>query len=167
MSSHCQMLDNDLLELINYYRNSIIKNNNDKEEIKKIDFTYNNNDYVLFSLLPQIPYLQIVGVYGDGKKINQSYLVVGCYYCSIPRAIGKKIISSIRKYNTLVYANKHNNNDLSLSIPVEVLEPLYQSQCSKYSDEDPYIQYVNYCKRIDEQRTIQKNKKRKRVVILK
>ncbi len=168
MSSHCQIIDDGLLEIINYYRSSIIKNNNDEEEIKRINFTYNNNEYALFSLLPQIPYLQVVGLYGDGKKINQSYLVIGRYYYSLPRVVGKKIISEIRKYNTLVYANKHSDNTKPMfSIPIENLETMYQTQCCACSDEDPYIQYVNYCKKIDEQRIVQKAKKRRRIVILK
>ena len=167
MSSRCQMIDDELLNIINYYRSLIVKTNNEEEEIKKIDFTYNNSEYALFSLLPQVPYLQLIGLYDDGKKINHSYLIVGCYCYSLPRVVGKQLISAFRRYNTLVYANKHSNNNLSLGIPIDALEQAYCTQCNKCSDEDPYMQYVNYCKKIDEQRTIQKNKKRRRVVILK
>jgi len=106
MTSCYEEIDEDLLRKINVVRENIIYDNSNSLLVRKDDFLYHGNDCLLVSIIPDMPEFQLFTTYGDGRQINDSFIVVGNYCCEISRKSAFKEINNIRKYNGKVLSTK-------------------------------------------------------------
>lgn len=170
MVSFYEELESDLSKLINSYRQEIILGDSKDNLVKRKDFYYKNQEYLLVSVLPNYPYVQILALYGQGKKIERAYIVIGNHYFHVNKKLAIKEVSSIRKYNGYQLSSKCINiPNYETSFPIEILmeikglfkfvtsngEKMLKSMhisSDKLSDYKIFCSYIAYCEEIDSNR---------------
>lgn len=178
MTSFYEELERDLSKLISSYRKEIIIEDENSNLVRRKDFYYNGQEYLLVSVLPNYPYVQLLALYGQGKKIERAYIVIGNHYFHVNKKIAIKEINSIRKYNGYQLSNKCINiPNYESSFPKEILieikelfkfvtsngeRLLKNASNDKLFDYNVFCSYVNHCKVVDSKR--EKNRETRKLV---
>lgn len=170
MVTYYEQMDEDLLKLISGFRNNIIDGNENSSLIRKKEFFYKNGEYLLISIIPNLPHIQMLALYGQGKKIQSGYIIIGSYCIPINKKIIKKEIGVIRKYNSYYLSRRYSCipnyetnfspefvNDFKEILNLFLKSGEYLLKKGKTNKEELiyyniFCRYINYCKYIDDRR---------------